>query len=267
MFLTYYNLTHNPFDKSAPVKDAFLSGDHKEMESRLGFLKDARGFGLFTAPAGSGKTFALRCFKESLNPNLYECRYICLSTVSIQEFYRQFCSGLGLEPCSRKSEMFRLIQEHLYYLRKEKHRTMLIFLDECQYLSPSILRDLAMLMNSDYDSFSAFALALVGLPYFNSVLLKPPHEPLRQRIVVHYNYSGLSHGETEEYVLSRIEAAGAARSIIDDAALNAIAGSCQGNARIINSLMTNALMLGAQMGKSSIDTDTILAAGNAMAFG
>lgn len=267
MFLNYYNLAHNPFDKSAPVKDAFLSADHKEMGSRLGFLRDSRGIGLFTAPAGSGKTFALRCFKDSLNPNLYECRYICLSTVSIAEFYRQFCGELGLEPSSRKSEMFRLIQEHLYYLRKEKRRTMLVFLDECQYLSPSILRDLAMLMNSDYDSFSAFALALVGLPYFNSVLLKPPHEPLRQRIVVHYNYSGLSHDETAEYVLSRMEAAGAARGIMDDAALGAIAGACQGNPRTINSLMSNALMLGAQLGKPSIDTDTVLAASNAMALG
>ena len=263
----YYNLSHNPFDKSVPVKDAFISADHKSMVGCLNFLKDTRGIGVFTAPPGSGKTFALRCFQEPLNPNLYECKYICLSTVSVMEFYRQFCSALGLECCSRKSEMFRAIKEHLYYLKKEKRRTILVCLDECQFLSHSVLCDLSMLMNFNYDSFSAFALALVGLPYFNNNLLKPLNEPLRQRIVTHYNFSGFSKEETSEYVLSRIESAGGAREIIDEAALNSIAGASQGNPRTINSLMTNALILATQMEKTSIDTDTILAASNAMALG
>ena len=45
-----------------------------------------------------GKSFALRCFAKSLNPNLYHMEYICLSTVSVMEFYRQLCSVLGVEP-------------------------------------------------------------------------------------------------------------------------------------------------------------------------
>jgi type II secretory pathway predicted ATPase ExeA len=263
----YFNLTHNPFDKSVPVKDAFLSADHKSMVDCLNFLKDTGGIGAFTAPSGSGKTFALRCFQESLNRNLYECKYICLSTVSVMEFYRQLCAVLGLDFGSRKSTMFRGIQEHLYYVKKEKRRTMIICLDECQYLSYSVLCDLSMLMNFNYDSFSAFALALAGLPHFNNNLMKPLNEPLRQRIIANYSYSGLSKSETAEYILSRIESAGGARTIIDEAALNAVGGSCRGNPRIINTMMTNALILATQMKKTSIDTDTVLAANNAMALG
>jgi len=263
----YYNLTHNPFDKSVPVKDAFLSADHKSMVDCLNFLKDIGGIGVFTAPSGSGKTFALRCFKEPLNPNLYECKYICLSTVSVMEFYRQFCAVLGLDFGSRKSTMFRSIQEHLYYVKKEKRRTIIICLDECQYLSHSVLCDLSMLMNFNYDSYSAFALALVGLPHFSNNLLKPLNEPLRQRIIANYNYSGLSKDEAVEYIFSRIETAGGARTIIDEAALNSVVGACHGNPRIINTMMTNALILATQMEKSTIDTDTILAANNAMALG
>jgi len=60
------------------------------MISRLNYLKDTRGIGLFTAPTGMGKTYALRCFAKDLNPNLYQVIYTCLSTVSILEFYRQF---------------------------------------------------------------------------------------------------------------------------------------------------------------------------------
>ncbi len=201
------------------------------MIDRLNYLQKTRGIGLFTAsPPGMGKTYALRCFAESLNPNLAELSYVCLSTVSINEFYRQLCLLLGLEPSSRKADMFKAIQERVRYLLKEKRKTILIAIDECQYLDTKVLRDLKMLTNQDYDSVDCFALILVGLPpHVNSVLAKPVHEALAQRVVVHYNYrGGLTKEETTDYVYSRIEAASGARSIIDDAAIHAIAGYSNG---------------------------------------
>lgn len=267
MFKHFYGLTFNPFDKSSPVKTAFQSKDHLEMQNRLSFLKNTRGIGLFTAPPGMGKTFALRCFADSLNPNLFEMSYTCLSTISVIEFYRQLCMQLGLEICSRKTEMFKAIQEKVRYLIKEKHRTVIIAIDECQYLDTKILRDFKLLMNQDYDSMDCFALIMTGLPHMNNILEKPIHEALKQRIVVHYNYCGLSAEETKEYIYSRIEAAGGARSIIDEAAIHAVAGYCNGVPRTINSVMLNALMLGSQLNKQSVDTETILAAINNLALG
>ncbi len=44
--------------------------------------------------------------------------------------------------------------------------------------------------------------------------------------------------------------------------VNAVIGYCQGTARLINSIMTKALLLGAQLKKQSIDTDIILSASN-----
>lgn len=267
MYRQYYGLTFNPFDKSSPVKTAFQSKDHMEMQNRLSFLTTTRGIGLFTAPPGMGKTFALRCFSDSLNPNLYQMSYSCLSTISVSEFYRQICTQLGLEQCSRKTSMFKSIQDRVRYLIKEKRKTVIIAVDECQYLSTEILRDLKLLMNQDYDSMDCFALIMLGLPHMNSILEKPIHEALKQRIVVHYNYTGLSMEETSEYIYSRIEASGAARSIIDESAVRALSGYCHGTPRIINSVMTNALMLGAQMKKQSIDSDIILAASNSLTLG
>ena len=267
MYKPLYGLTCNPFDKSSPVKDAFQSKDHLEMQNRLTFLKTTRGIGLFTAPPGTGKTFALRCFSEGLNPNLYQMSYTCLSTISVLEFYRQLCIQLGLEPCGRKTEMFKAIQDRVRYLIKEKNKTVLIAIDESQYLDSKILRDLKLLVNQDYDSMDCFALIMIGLPHLNDILEKPIHEALKQRIVVHYNYSGLSADETAGYIYSRIEAAGGARSIIDEAAVHAIVGYCQGTPRLINSIMTTALILGAQSKKQSIDSDTILAASNSLVLG
>lgn len=125
---------------------------------------------MFTARPGMGKTYALRCFMNGLNPNQYQTAYICLSTVSVTEFYRQFCDILGLEACGNKTGMFHAIQERLYYLYKEKKQPFLLAVDEAQYLNYSILRDLKMLMNYSYDSLNCFSLILVGEPYLNHIL-------------------------------------------------------------------------------------------------
>ena len=91
-------------------------------------------------------------------------------------------------------------------------------------------------------------------------LRKPVHEALNQRITVRYNYEGLSDAEVPEYIRHKLKSAGAASSVINDAALSAIHGYVQGNPRIIDNLMTDALNIGAQLQKKVIDEEVILAA-------
>ena len=262
MFKSFYGLTFNPFDKSLPESHAFESRDFKQMLSRLDYLKNTRGIGLFTAPPGMGKTFALRCFAKNLNPNLFRLAYICLSTVSVSEFYHQFSFELGLDYSSKKSVMFRNIQERLFYLLKEKRRTFILAIDESQYLNAGIFRDIKMLTNVHFDSLDCFALIFIGQPYLVSILEKPVHESLKQRIVIHYSYEGFSSDEAKYYIYSRLEAAGGAGSIMDEAAVHAVANCCQGTPRLINNLMTDALILGSQLQKNVIDTEVVLAASN-----
>lgn len=266
MFKAFYGLTLNPFDKSLPENHAFRSRDHEQMLSRLDYLKNTRGIGLFTAPPGMGKTYALRCFAQNLNPNLYQLSYICLSTVSVTEFYHQFCHELGLDSGPKKAVMFRNIQERLLHLLKEKRKTFILAIDESQYLSHHILRDIKMLMNTHFDSLDCFTLVLIGQPYLSSILEKPIHEALKQRIVIHYNYEGFSLEEAKNYIYTRIKIAGASQSIIDEASVHAVANFCQGSPRIINSVMTNALILGSQMKKNVIDTEVILSACNSISL-
>jgi general secretion pathway protein A len=262
MFKSFYGLTLNPFDKSISENLAFKSRDHEQMLSRLDYIKNTKGIGLFTAPPGMGKTFALRCFAQNSNPNLYQLSYICLSTVSVTEFYQQFCHELGLDYGPKKSIMFRNIQERLWHLLKEKRKTFILAIDESQYLTPHIFRDIKMLMNTHFDSIDCLALLFIGQPYLSSILEKPIHEALKQRILIHYSYEGFSPEEAKNYIYTRIELAGASRSVIDEAAVHAVANFCQGTPRIINSVMTNALILGTQMNKTVIDTEIILSACN-----
>ena len=246
--LSYYGLSFNPFDKQqVKEKDRFLSQDLQEMLNRLDYLKDTRGIGVFTAGPGMGKSFALRCFSKTLNPNLYHMEYICLSTVSVM--------AKGGKP-----GMFDAIQNQIFHLYKEKRQPLLLAVDEAQYLSTAILNDIKMLMNYRYDSVNCFTLILCGEPYLNNTLRKPVHEALRQRITVHYTFSGLSDAEVADYVRHKLVCAGGAETIIDPAALSALHSHSQGNPRVVDNLMSDALLLGTQMDKKAIDPDTILAA-------
>lgn len=261
MFNSFYSLSFNPFDKQQlKGKDFFTSKDFTEMTNRLNYLKDIRGIGVFTARPGMGKSFCLRCFAADLNPSLFHMQYLCLSTISVADFYKQFCAILGVPDKGGKTVMFKAIQEQIFYLYKEKRQPLLLAIDEAQYLSTGILNDIKMLMNYGYDSVNCFTLILCGESHLNDTLRKPVHEALRQRITVHYNYSGLSDDEVSQYILHKLQVAGASSTIIDQAALAAVHGYAQGNPRLIDNLMTDALAIGSQLERKVIDAETIHAA-------
>ena len=143
---------------------------------------------------------------------------------------------------------------------------LVLAIDEAQYLNYNILRDLKMVLNHSYDSLNCFSLVLVGEPYLNHILDKQVHEALRQRITVHYNYEGLSDQEVADYIFYKLELAGGSRSILEGGALSAIHGYSEGNARKIDNLMTDALTIGIQQEKHSINAEVIMAAANNQAL-
>ena len=63
-----------------------------------------------------------------------------------------------------------------------------------------------------------------------------------------------------KYILHKLKLAGAAESIIEPAALAATHSFTQGNPRLIDNLMTDALTIGSQQNKQVIDAEIIRAA-------
>ena len=261
MFKGFYGLSDNYFEKSVPVKNCFQSKDFKEMVSRLRYVADTRGIAVFTSPTGGGKTYALRSFAETINQNLHQMTYICFTSVSAIQFYQQLCSVLGIERSSSKSVMFSAIQAQLLALYKSR-KPLVLAIDEAHDLDTRILKDIKMIMNHSYDSVNTFTLVLVAEPHFNDTLEKPVHESLRQRITVHYNFEGLSADETAAYITHKLEMAGASASIMGEGTFSAIHGYSKGRPRLVDSLMTEILPLGAQLGNATIDTEIVLAAIN-----
>lgn len=265
-FTNYYGMQFNPFDKDISSRDAFMTFDMEQMKGRLDHLKDHPGIGLFTAAPGQGKTFSLRHFSDTLNPNLVKFYYISLSTVSATEFYRQLCVTLGLEVSYKKTVMFQRIQDYLYSMSMNKNVHCMICLDEAQYLNADILKDLKMLCNFCMDSKNCFSLILLGQPVLNNLMMRQPNEALRQRISVSYSFNGLSEAEAIRYISNRMELVGASPRIFDDSAVITAYGSCNTSLRQLNLILTKALIIGAQNNRQNIDSDIILSAVNDIAL-
>jgi type II secretory pathway predicted ATPase ExeA len=151
-------------------------------------------------------------------------------------------------------------------LFKEKRKPFVLICDEAHELSAAILNDLKMIMNHDFDSINCFSLVLAGEPHLNRNLGKSIHEALRQRIVIHYSFSGLSDAETEQYLLHNLRIAGAAESVLGEGTIPAIVGYARGCPRLLDNLMNEALKLGAQLEKPTLDTNIFMAAANNLAL-
>lgn len=264
MFKQFYGMSSNPFEKTLATKEAYLTSDIKEMNGRLEYLQKYQGIGVFSGNSGYGKTFALRHFAEGLNPNLTKFYYVCLSTVTTTEFYRQLCMVLGLEPAFHKVTMFQNLQEFFENTSNNKHIHCMLCLDEAQYLKNDILRELKMLCNFEMDSKNYVSLILLGQPTLLHVLNRQPHETLKQRVVVNYTFQGIKELEVKEYIKDRMHLVGASEGIFEENAMVCATSSCGGSLRKLNQILTKSLMVGATNQKQTIDSDMILAAVNDM---
>jgi type II secretory pathway predicted ATPase ExeA len=257
MFKVFYGLTFDPFTKEVENKNFYKSNQFNQALSRLEFLKKNRGFGLITGEPGTGKSSLLRYFKESLNPNLYKCVYIPLSTLTVMDFYRALCDGLGVEPACKKVTIFKQIQESIFNYSTNKNITPVIILDEIQFLKNSVLDDLRIIFNFQMDSKDLAIIVLTGQTNSINQINRSNHEALRQRITINYHLEGLSWNEVKDYVLSRLSVAGCNEPIFEEDCFELLYTMSNGQIREINSIARMCLISAALKGVRIISKDDI----------
>ena len=101
---------------------------------------------------------------------------------------------------------------------------------------------------------------LIGHPELKSELCKKIYETINQRIIVNYTMNGLSREEIKEYVKTRFEIANVNRNIFSEDALNALYSCSKSSPRRLNSLISDALMLGFQNKLKEIKSEIIMQA-------
>jgi len=261
VYTARYGLEFNPFLKNS--KEILVNTkEHKEITFRLDYLAKTKGFGILTGSAGRGKTTAIRSWVSSLNPSLYKVIYSSLSTLTVNDFYRNLAGELGAQPSFRKPDNFRIIQDEISRLALEKKKTPVIIIDEANYINNAILNDLKILFNFEMDSRDRAAILLAGLPQLNSTLRLSIHEPLRQRIVMNYNLDGLTKEEGRLYISEKLKGAGCSHEVFNENAVEAILNAADGTPRIINKLCNASLLVGDSNQANLIDASIVMQAIN-----
>lgn len=258
-YVSRYNLEFNPFIKNSK-ETLILLNAYKEIKFRLDYLLNTRGFGLITGDPGSGKTTAVRNWSNSLNASAYKIIYIPMSTLTVNEAYKQLAMSLGIMPLYRKVDNFKEIQAAIRRSNIEKKVIPIIIFDEANYMSQAMLNDLKMLFNFDMDSKDLAVVILVGLPILNNILTIRSNEPLKQRIVTSYNIDSLNQEEANKYITGKLKAAGCNNEVFSESAIKAITSYCNGSPRLISKLCNTALLIGDTNKVNIIDEEIVMKA-------
>ena len=257
MMEAYFGLKSLPFSQEIRTSNLVGTFDIKEAEARLGYLKQHRGIMRLTGEPGSGKTSILRKWVDTLNPQSYLHCYTPHATVSRTDLYRQINSLLNLPPKMRKADLFQQVQSAIWANYTQGKVTCLIF-DECQMMDHATLQELVPLTNFVMDSKLPFILLMVGQPELLDKLNRSIHEPLRQRIHIHYHMAGLTVAETKHYVEEQLSHVGRKDPLFDESSFAVIHQLANGLPRKINSLALASMKMAMFEKRQLVNGDSVL---------
>jgi MSHA biogenesis protein MshM len=103
MYQQHFGLDSSPLGKNS--RELWDDGQIALLKERFKWLLDYPGLALLTGEAGVGKTTALRCITNELNPHRYQVIYMAETDFGRIDIYRQLALALGLESSYRRSQL------------------------------------------------------------------------------------------------------------------------------------------------------------------
>jgi len=257
MYKNYFGFHEKPFSKTPDPRFLFLSRGHEEALARLEFVVEEREIAVLTGDIGCGKTTISRALMDRLG-NRYRFCFIVNPRLNAIEFLRTVARLLDVEsPSFEKDILLDQIHAALYECYGRKICPVLV-IDEAQMIdSIDVFDEIRLLTNFQLDDRNLLSLLIMGQPELRSILTASCYEPLRQRISLHYHLQPLSLEETMEYLDFRIEAAGGTAGLFTPDAVQRIYELTGGVPRTINSMATNALLVGYGLDAALIDSSII----------
>jgi type II secretory pathway predicted ATPase ExeA len=244
--LKHFGLTREPFKITPDPSFLYLSASHQQALGRLVYGISARkGFIVLTGEVGTGKTTLLHCLLRELKKRNTQSTLIVNTIEQSKDLLRDVCEDLGFTAFREDRQDVHTYLKLLNQLLLEsyhKGKNVTLIIDEAQNLSTEVLENIRLLSNFETAEDKLLQIVLAGQPELAERLNEPELRQLKQRIVLYHYLKPLNYGECAEYVTSRLETAGATRSIFTSEALEAIYSYSGGIPRLVNILCDNGLM-------------------------
>jgi type II secretory pathway predicted ATPase ExeA len=253
VWASHFGFTRTPFTKSVPADKLFERSGHAEAVARVNYCINHSALGVVVGDTGAGKTVAVRAAVAGLDRTKYTIVYLANPSGGCRGLYVAIATALGATPRFHKAEAINQAAALLAAEEHERHRRVLLVIDEAHLLSPEQLEEVRLLSNAELDSASPFAGILLGQPTLAARLRQGVFAALDQRISVRYSLGGMDLAESVAYLRHHLALAGRADPLVADDAAARLHRYSNGLPRALNNAATAALMAAAADGKGLVD--------------
>ena len=204
-------------------------------------IDQKEGFLLVTGEPGTGKTTLLNVFLRKWQ-SWAEIAMVLTPRLSPEEFLTAIVEDLDISlEHKSKNEMIKALRDFMTQKSSEGKR-IIIIVDEAQNLPPETLEELRLLSNLETDKDKLLQIILLGQPELEEKLSSKALRQLNQRITTRIRLRPLNYDETGEYVKYRIMKASSKPLQVHKKACVSIYRHTRGIPRLINMLVSRALM-------------------------
>jgi type II secretory pathway predicted ATPase ExeA len=252
-WVTHFGFARTPFSKTIPARDLYGRPGHAEAVARINFCVGESALGVITGDVGAGKTAAVRAAVTALDPAAHMVIYIANPAFGTRGLYVTIVSALGATPRFHKVEVMAQAATLLAAEEAERHRRVVIIIDEAHLLTPDQLEEIRLLTNAEMDSASPFAGVLVGQPTLSRQLRMGVFAALDQRIATRYTIAPMDLAESATYLRHHLTLAGRSDPLIADDAVARLHRVANGLPRQLNNAAVAALIAAASEGKALVD--------------
>jgi type II secretory pathway predicted ATPase ExeA len=249
----HFGLRRTPFGKSIAAKDLFGRQAHAEAVARINFCVVEAALGVITGDVGAGKTVSVRAAVDALDRTRHQVIYIANPAFGTRGLYVQVVRALGAQPRYLKAELMAQAADLLAAETAERHRTVVLIVDEAHLLQPDQLEELRLMTNADMDSASPFAGILIGQPTLARQLRMGTFAALDQRIATRYAIKPMDLAESAAYLRHHMTLAGREEPMFADDAVARLHRVSSGLPRALNNAATAALIAAAAAGQDLVD--------------
>jgi len=249
----HFGLARTPFGKAIPARDLFPRQAHAEAIARISFCVVESALGVVTGDVGAGKTVAVRAAVSALDPTRHQVIYIPNPAFGARGLYVTIVRALGDRPRYLKAELMAQAGDLLAAEAEERHRRVVIIVDEAHLLDPAQFEELRLLTNAEMDSASPFAGILAGQPTLSRQLRLGTFAALDQRIATRYAIKPMDLAESAAYLRHHMALAGREEPMFADDAVARLHRVSSGLPRALNNAATAALIAAAAAGQDLVD--------------
>jgi len=251
-----------PFTRELSIPKRFALPHQQEVVDDLLDAISQRMSAAVIAPAGTGKTVALRALVAALPEARYDVRYIKITGLSKRDLCREISVACGLASSGTYPALVRRLQDRLQQATAQDGVRVVVILDEAHDLRPESLGVLRLLTNFEMDSRLVLSVVLAGQPPLRKMLARPEQDAVAQRLAHVATLRLLSRDESTAYVAHRCAIAGATQPPFDADATETLFEMSSGNLRAIDRLALKSIQHAARRGIATVSVSDVAAARN-----